>query len=132
MVDCIQLKISEEDIGSEHANASSTPKHELHRHGFFHKHYHHQHDAKYDSSKWTGDEHHYPGLKATSKVAPVESTSKFVAQSENENGSINSDSHIISTTEERRNPFAVRKGNTFMWQNVNMTLVSDTASHIVR
>ncbi len=29
-----------------------------------------------------------------------------------------------STTEERRNPFALREGNALIWRNVNMTLVS--------
>ena len=29
-----------------------------------------------------------------------------------------------TTTEERRNPFALREGNALIWRNVNMTLVS--------
>ncbi|KAL3778439.1 hypothetical protein HJC23_007660 [Cyclotella cryptica] len=116
MIDhCIELRISEEDVSSEGNNLSA------HRH----KSHHHGSHPRLDSSNWVsnGDEKQ-PGIMAKSKV-PIGSDS-FLSRSAKTvspvSTSILGNTRRASTTEERRNPFAVREGNTFMWQDINMTL----------
>ena len=119
MESCIELKISQED-NSFHANP--TQKH--HRHGFIHNHHHKTHPSKYDSSRWSVDDKAYPGLIGNIKEQnhnPLPFEEDGIQEVPPSN---NHSNRRASTTEERRNPFACRKGNTFMWQNVNMTLVS--------
>eukprot|EP00804_Cyclotella_cryptica_P005254 CCRYP_021226-RA/>CCRYP_021226-RA protein AED:0.52 eAED:0.52 QI:0/0/0/1/1/1/2/0/204 len=78
-----------------------------------------------DSSNWVsnGDEKQ-PGIMAKSKV-PIGSDSFLSRKAKTVSPvstSILGNTRRASTTEERRNPFAVREGNTFMWQDINMTL----------
>ena len=126
MNNCLELRISQEDTSF---HAGSTQK--QHKHGFIHKHHHKTYPSKYDSSTWSADEEEYPGLvgnvekqndlslPCTRSVDSVEGDDIPEVQPNN-----NHSNRRASTTEERRNPFACREGNTFIWQNVNMTLVS--------
>lgn len=128
----IELRISEEDVSSEEEDSSSPRRHVR---GFSTKHHRHSHPKECDSSTWVGDEDDdtQPGIITRSKNAPVKSISlpAFYDKSikipdydmSKTSTSING-SHRASTTEERRNPFAPREGNTFMWQGINLTLVS--------
>ncbi|KAL7516984.1 hypothetical protein ACHAWX_001949, partial [Stephanocyclus meneghinianus] len=112
---CIELRISEEDVSSEGNNVGK------HRH----KSHHQSSNRRFDSSNWmsNGDEKqtsmmskpHLPfGSSSFSSLGtkPVRPVSM----------SIFGNARRTSTTEERRNPFAVREGNTFMWQDISMIL----------
>jgi hypothetical protein len=113
---CIELRISKEDISSEYSNASYHKQH---------KHRHHHEPKLFDSSNWTEEVKHHPGL-GTSQVAPVNEAKSLMTTDISSQGlslSINGKSYRASTIEERRNPFASREGSIFIWQNVNMTLV---------
>lgn len=126
---CIELRISDEDIGSV--------EHKQHGHGFLHKHHHHVHSKQYDSSKWTEEDEKHSGLMSKSQVSTIINAgvllpdTKTISITERNSDqdvsiSVNGNNRRASTTEERRNPFAVREGNSFAWQDVNMTLVSCT------
>lgn len=126
-IDCFELRISDEDIGSvEH-------KHKQHGHGFLHKHRHHSHPKQCSSSEWTETGVTNSGLVSNSVVRPVDAgiplaDDKSITVAERFLSQDMSTSRRASSTQERRNPFAFRQGNNFAWQNVNMTLVCDTLS----
>ena len=70
------------------------------------------------------------GTKTTTATTSTSDYSSYSRQStRNANGSNHSRRYSVrrrssTTTEERRNPFALREGNALIWRNVNMTLVS--------
>lgn len=126
---CIELRISEEDI------SSNIEREKEHGHGFLHKHHHHDHPTYLDSDKWTAGEETHPGLVTRSQIVPIRNIDG-VANKQSEIASIHDDvlsnsiygNRRASTTEERRNPFAIREGNSFAWQNVNMVVVCITCN----